>query len=96
MGKTPKPQPVYVAFTVPLEITYIFSTNIKKLPLKMSSKRILSVDEDSESSVNMANSDSMDILNSDSDSSDVSLPVRRGWTPLVVEDDSDDEDHRNH
>lgn len=62
----------------------------------MSSKRILSVVEDSESSVNIANSDLIDILNSDSDSSDILLPLRKRCKRLVIEDDTDDEDHSNH
>ena len=38
---------------------------------------MLSVVEDSESSANIANSDLINILNSDSDSSDILLPLRK-------------------
>ena len=61
----------------------------------MSSKRILSVVEDNESSGNIANSDLIDILNSDSDNSDILLPLRKRYKRLVIEDDIDDEDHSN-
>ena len=40
---------------------------------------MLSVVEDSESSANIANSDLIDILNSDSDSSDILLPLRKRY-----------------
>ena len=61
----------------------------------MSSKRMLSVVEDSESSANIANSDLIDILNSDSDSSDILLLLRKRYKRLVIEDDTDDEDRSN-
>lgn len=61
----------------------------------MSSKRLLTVVEDIENSANIAKSDLIDILNSDSDSSDISLPVRKRCKRLIIEDDTDDEDHSN-
>ncbi|CAL7947469.1 unnamed protein product [Xylocopa violacea] len=73
-----------------------FLERFRKLPLKVCSERILSVDEDSESSANVANSDLIGILNSDNDNSDILLPVRRRWKPFNIEDDTDDEDHSNH
>ena len=78
------------------EVQYIFLKNIRKVPLKITSKRMLSVVEDIESSANIAKSDLIDILNSDSDSSDISLSVRERCKRLVIEDDTDDEDHSNH
>nr|XP_033190357.1 piggyBac transposable element-derived protein 4-like [Bombus vancouverensis nearcticus] len=62
----------------------------------MSSKRILSVVEDIENSASIAKSDLIDTLNSDSDSSDISLLVRKRCKRLIIEDDTDDEDHSNH
>ncbi|CAL7952177.1 unnamed protein product [Xylocopa violacea] len=62
----------------------------------MSSKRILSVDEDSESSANIGSCDLIDILSSNSYSSDILLPIRKHWKRLVIEDDFDDEDHNNY
>ncbi|CAL7948487.1 unnamed protein product [Xylocopa violacea] len=56
---------------------------------------ILSVDEDSESAANIANSDLTDILNRNSDNCDILLPVREPWKPLA-EDDTEDEDHSDH
>ena len=40
---------------------------------------MLSVVEDSESSANIVNSDLIDILNTDSDSSDILLPLRKRY-----------------
>ena len=37
----------------------------------------------------------IDILNSDSDSSDILLPLRKRYKRLVIENDIDDEDHGN-
>ena len=74
---------------------YILLKNIRKVPIKMSSKRMLSVVEDSESSANIANSDLIDILNSDSLSSDILLPLRERFKRLVIEDDTNDENHSN-
>ena len=74
---------------------YILLKNIRKVLLKVSSKRTLSVVEDNESSAIIANSDLIDILNSDSDSSDILLPLRKRYKRLVIEDDTDDEDHSN-
>ena len=56
---------------------------------------MLSVVEDSDSSANIANSDLIDILNSDSDSSDILLALRKCCKRLAIEDDTDDEDHSN-
>ena len=56
---------------------------------------MLSVVEDSKSSANIANSDLIDILNSDSDCSDILLPQRKRYKRLVIENDIDDEDHGN-
>ena len=62
----------------------------------MTSKRILSVVGNIVNSANIAKSDLIDILNNDSDSSDISLPVRKRCKRLIIEDDTDDEDHSNH
>ena len=56
---------------------------------------MLSVVEDSESSANIPDSDLIDILNSDSDSSDILLPLRKRYKRLAIEDDTDDEDRSN-
>ena len=54
---------------------YIFLKNIRKVPLKMSSKGLLSIVDDSESSINIVKSDFIDILNSDNDNSDILFPL---------------------
>ncbi|CAL7948427.1 unnamed protein product [Xylocopa violacea] len=55
---------------------------------KLTLERILSVDEDSGSSADIAHSDSIDILNIDSIISDILLSVRKRSKPLITEDDT--------
>ena len=45
---------------------------------------------------NIAKNDLIDILNSDSDSSDILLSLPKRFKRLVNEEDTEDEDHSNH
>ncbi|XP_017752724.1 PREDICTED: piggyBac transposable element-derived protein 4-like [Eufriesea mexicana] len=57
----------------------------------MSLERKFSDDDDSESSSSIAQSDFIDIFDSDSESSDILSPVRKRCKQLVIEDDIDDD-----
>ena len=61
----------------------------------MPAKRKLRVDKNRKSCANRANKDLIDIWNSDTDSSDIVFPVRKRCKRLIIEDDTDDEEHIN-
>ncbi|XP_017795982.1 PREDICTED: piggyBac transposable element-derived protein 4-like [Habropoda laboriosa] len=62
----------------------------------MSVKRKSNIDDSSEKCVIIADSDSVDPSDNDSDGSDIVLPVRKCPRKLIIEDDTDDEDSINH
>lgn len=77
---------------------YIFLKNIRKVPLKVSLKEILSIVDDSENSANIVKVISQIFykINNDSDNNDILLPLRKRSKRLVIENDTDNKDHSNH